>query len=352
MISEKAVRIRESVRVLVAEDYEPWRHFVRLTLERRPEYHLIGEVSDGLEAVQKAQELQPDLIVLDIGLPTLNGIEAGRRIRHYAPHSKILFLSENHSLDVAEEALRSGGSGFVLKSDAAGELALAVKAVLQGKRFISSSLGMISGARPDPGTGYQPFADDLRASIPREVEPPSRHEVTFYSDDRRFLDDVTLFVGTALRAGNAAIVAATESHRINLIPRLQAYGVHIAGAIEENRYLAFDASDTLSTFVVDGMPDPTLFMKSFANLILIAASAAHAEHPRVAIFGEGVHVLCAQGNPEAAIQIEKLANQLGRTHHVDILCAYCLSTLGGLDERIFQQVCEEHSAVHSDELCF
>lgn len=353
-MSEKAARIREAVRVLVAEDYEPWRRFVRLTLQRRPEYQIIGEVSDGLEAVQKAQELQPDLIVIDIGLPTLHGIEAGRRIRTCAPRSIILFLSENHSSDVAEEALRSGGSGFVLKSDAGGELALAVKAVLQGKRFVSSSLArIIGGERLDPSTSYQPLANDVEAFIPKDVEPPTRHEVTFYSDDRRFLDDLTLFVGTALNYGNAAIVAATESHRINLIPRLQAYGVPIAGAIEQGRYFAFDASDALSTILVNGMPDPTLFMKTFANLTLIAARAAYARRPRVAIFGECVHVLCAQGNPEAAIQMEKLGNQLTRTHDVDILCGYCLGTLqSGMDEPIFQQLCAEHSAVHGHESRF
>ena len=93
------------IRVLVVDDYQPWRRFVCLTLQIRPELQVIGEVSDGLEAVKKAQELQPDLIVLDIGLPTLNGIEAARRIREVSPEAKILFVSENRSWDITEEAL-------------------------------------------------------------------------------------------------------------------------------------------------------------------------------------------------------------------------------------------------------
>jgi DNA-binding NarL/FixJ family response regulator len=124
----------------VVEDHERWRHFFSTALQKDPELQVIGEVSDGLEAVQKAQELQPDLILLDIGLPTLNGIEAARRIREVSPMSKILFVSENRSPDIAEEALGTGAGGYVVKSDARSELLPAVKAVLEGKRFISASL--------------------------------------------------------------------------------------------------------------------------------------------------------------------------------------------------------------------
>lgn len=129
-----------SVRILVVDDYKPWHDFVSTMLWCQPELQIIGRVSDGLEAVQQAQQLQPDLILLDIGLPTLNGIEAARRIQKLSPTSKILFVSENRSADIAEEALRTGAGGYVVKSDAAGELLPAIKVVLAGKRFISASL--------------------------------------------------------------------------------------------------------------------------------------------------------------------------------------------------------------------
>jgi DNA-binding NarL/FixJ family response regulator len=96
---------RSSVRVLVVDDYEPFRRFVCWTLETKPDLQIVGRASDGLEAVQKAEELQPDLIVLDIGLPILNGIEAARRIRKTSPECKILFLSQQSSGDVVQEAL-------------------------------------------------------------------------------------------------------------------------------------------------------------------------------------------------------------------------------------------------------
>jgi len=127
---------KSTFRVLVVDDYEPWRRYACSMLKSQPELQVIGEVSDGLVAVQKAQELQPDLILLDLGLPSLNGIEAARRICKCAPHAKVLFTTENSSWDIAEEALCTGAQGYVVKSDASSELLIAVNTVLRGERFI------------------------------------------------------------------------------------------------------------------------------------------------------------------------------------------------------------------------
>ncbi len=124
----------------MVDDYEPFRRVVCSLLADRPELQIGGEVSDGLEAVQKAEELRPDLILLDIGMPTLNGIEGARRIRKLSPESKILFLSQESSADVVQEAFRLGALGFVAKTDAGSELLTAVNAVLRGETFASSSL--------------------------------------------------------------------------------------------------------------------------------------------------------------------------------------------------------------------
>ena len=129
-----------SVRVLVVDDYEPWHGFVANVLKKQPELEIVGCVSDGLVAVEQADQLQPDLILLDIGLPTLNGIEAATRIRQLSPSSKILFVSENHSADIAEKALSTGAGGYVVKSDGVSELLAGIQAVLNGKRFVSASM--------------------------------------------------------------------------------------------------------------------------------------------------------------------------------------------------------------------
>jgi len=126
--------------VLLVDDYEPFRRFVVTKLHAQPQLRIMGEVCDGAEAVQKIEELQPDLILLDVGLPNLNGIEAARRIREVSPNTRILFVSENRSTDIAEEALRAGGLGYVVKSDAEKDLLPGIDAALHGKRFISASL--------------------------------------------------------------------------------------------------------------------------------------------------------------------------------------------------------------------
>lgn len=127
-----------TVKIVVIDDYEVWRRFVASALEERPEFRIVGEAADGLEGVERVQELQPDLILLDIGLPKLNGLETARRIRNCVPNTRIVFFSQNHSRDIAEEAMRIG-DGYVVKSSAARELLSAVEAVLQGKQFLSPS---------------------------------------------------------------------------------------------------------------------------------------------------------------------------------------------------------------------
>ena len=133
------------VKVLVVDDFEPWCRVICSMLQKQPGLQLVGEASDGLEAVQRARELQPDLILLDVGLPSINGIEAARRIRELSPRTKILFVSEGSSPDVAEAALATGARGYVIKSDAGTELLPAVEAVLRGESFMSTSLNESGG---------------------------------------------------------------------------------------------------------------------------------------------------------------------------------------------------------------
>ena len=146
-------RPASSFRVLVVEDYEPFRRLVCSTLSKRPELQVVCEVSNGVEAVRKAEELRPDLILLDVGLPTLNGIEAARLIRKLSPESKILFVSQESSADVVQEALRLGALGYVAKTHVGVELLAAVEAVCHSRQFVSTGLaGHVSAGRADPQT--------------------------------------------------------------------------------------------------------------------------------------------------------------------------------------------------------
>ncbi len=130
------------VRILIADDFAAWRDCVLTLLVPIPEFQIVGEAADGLEAVRKSQELQPDLILLDITLPKLNGIEAARQICLATPGATILFVSENRCRAVIQEALRTGACarGYVLKSAACTDLLPAMQAVMQRRRFVSGDL--------------------------------------------------------------------------------------------------------------------------------------------------------------------------------------------------------------------
>jgi DNA-binding NarL/FixJ family response regulator len=339
-----------TVRVLVVDDYEPIRRFVCRTLGEMRDIQVIGEASDGLNAIRKAEELQPDLIVLDIGLPALNGIEAGRRIRKLCPECRILFLSQESSVELAQEAFKLGASAYIVKADAGSELSAAVEAVCQGRRFVSK--GLLSHNRAD--------ATDTQALghfFPQEVFPPllpgtpkvtHSHGVHFYSDDAAFLLGFACFVEAALHAGNPVIVVATESHRNGLFQTLLALGIDGAAAMQQGLYTSLDVYEVLSTFMVNDLPDSAQFLKVFSDLLSSTLKAAKARHPRVAACGEFAPTLLAQGKVAAAIQVEHLTDEVARAREVDILCGYVLTRFQREQEsHIYERICAEHSAVLS-----
>jgi len=120
-------------RILIVEDYTPFRHYLCSVLRKRDDLLVIGEARDGLEGVQQAVDLRPDVILLDVGLPTINGIEVARLVRKLVPDSKIVFVSQESSFDVIQEAFRAGASGYVLKAEAASQLLAVVGTAISGR---------------------------------------------------------------------------------------------------------------------------------------------------------------------------------------------------------------------------
>jgi DNA-binding NarL/FixJ family response regulator len=302
-----------SVRILVVEDFAPFRRFICLELQQRIEFQVIGEVSDGRKAVQLAHELKPDLILFDIGLPSLNGLEAARQVRRLAPEVKLLFVSQESSSDVVGESFRLGAQGYVHKPSAKSDLLPAIDAVLRGKRFVSNGLEIIT---------------DSQAHY--------RHEVLFCSDDSVLLEGLTGFIAAALNIGNAAIVWTTAPHRESLLQRLLARRVDVHAAIQRGTYVSSDAAEVL---------DPGRILEVI-HALSEAASKAGKKHPRVAVCGERAGRLWAEGETDKAIQIEQFFDGLANSHDIDILCPYPFP-LGQEDHQAIKTICAEHNVVNS-----
>jgi len=278
-----AGRMDNPVRILIVDDYERWQDFAASTLRKHPELEVIGKVMDGVEAVLQAQKLQPDLILLDIGLPTLNGIEVARRIREVSPTSKIVFVSENRSAEIVEEALSTGAGGYIVKSDAGRDLLRAIKVVLADKRFVSASLtGRDLINLEDEHTAQQAWRERVGASSrPQSVES-NRHELRLYPEDAAFVSDFAHSIEAALENGNVVVVVATKSHRTKILQQLRADGVDIEAAFERKFYIPLNVPDSLPT-VLDTSTEGDGFAQGMPHAIVEALRTAKERHLHLAV---------------------------------------------------------------------
>jgi CheY-like chemotaxis protein len=213
--------------------------------------------------------------LLDIGLPTLNGIEAARQIQQLSPNSKILFLSENHSSDVVEEAMSTGACGYVLKSDAASSLSPGVEAVLQGQKFLSTSLADQDRVAKDK------TLSKVVALHPASGDAVSSHPVDFYLEDSAFVVSFSNYIETAIANGKVAVVIASESHHASIRQRLRSSGVDVDAAIEQKYYISLDISDSLSS--VRGAFDEDRLATGASFRTVEAVCAAEERHLHVAV---------------------------------------------------------------------
>jgi hypothetical protein len=253
-----------------------------------------------------------------------------------------LFVSQTSDPDVVQEALSLGAQGYVLKAHVGSELRAAVEAVLRDERFGSEGLKHNSVSSPEEKSseGTSPFPE--KGAVTRW------HEAHFYSDDESLLTGFTRFIETALTAGKVSIVIASESHREALLRRLRLSGMDVSAAIEQGRCLPLDVDEIFSKFMVNDLPDPVRFFKAVHECITGAAHTGSGEQLRVAACGEGTSILWAQGKVDAAVQLERLWDDIAKTYELDILCGYRLGPSQSKQENdAYQKICAAHSAVCS-----
>jgi DNA-binding NarL/FixJ family response regulator len=326
-----------ATRVLLVEDHEPFRRFVRAALAEHADFCLVDEACDGLQAVHKFQELEPDLVLMDIGLPGQNGLLAARKMLALAPACRIVFLTQEGSPEIVEEALKLGAAGYVLKAHAAGELLPAVLAARDGRLFMSTVMARCN--QPDAVRGR---ATGSRPS--REARRDDDHPAHFHRDDSSLFADFTGFTEGALKSGYAVLMLLVEAHRHEVLHSLRGRGVDIEQALNSERLVIVDVDQTLASFMVNGMPDPDLFFQTAGGVV----NAIKAANPgtRVVACGEIAPTLWARGNGKAAVEVERLWDQLVRTADLTTLCGYVLrDSQRERETDIYQSICGFHSAV-------
>lgn len=191
--------------------------------------------------------------------------------------------------------------------------------------------------------------DHLAEGFPALIKP-CLHSVQFYSEDSFLLDSMAQFIGTALLAGGAGVVIATAVHREGLEQRLRERGIDLAQELHRGRYLPLAPEETLSRFMVDDWPDEVRFAELMGGVIERSKASSQEDCKDVAIFGEMVSLLWADGKSDAAIRLEQLWNILARTHTFSLRCAYPIGGFGHRDHREpFVRICEEHSDVIPEE---
>lgn len=331
------------VRVLIADDFEAWRIKLRAILEENPALRVVGEARTGLELLQQAQILKPDLLVLDIGLPIISGLEAARILRETGLKAKILFVSENRHWEIAEEALQAGALGYVVKSDAGSDLLPAIDAVHNGKQFISALLKpyVVLSDRDESGKGKKP-----RSPLPlRKVA--IRHQVAFYADDEALETGFARAANAALNAGNTVAVIATGVHQRRIHATLQELGVNLDYKIKHERFIQIDAGEMLQQIITNGIPDLQECKKKLEDILSQTTGRSDGDPERITIFGECAPTLLRQRNVFGAIQLEHIWDEITQARPVDTLCGYIWSAFQETEVfSAFRRLCAEHSAVH------
>ena len=314
--------------ILVVDDYEPWRRHLASTLANHPRWRIVDEASDGPEAVAKAIDLRPDLILLDVGLPTINGIEAARQILGRDPGLDILFLSEHQSWEVAEAALHTGARGYLCKSDSGRELSPALDAVAAGGRFVAARFG----GRVVHNASHQRSAD------------VRRHEALYYSTEALLIDRWASAAEAALDEQATFLLVTTPLRQQRIRTVLEKRGANLAVPISEGRYVSLGVDETLAKFMIGDQVDEARFWTSATSLMLSLAKASTAEQPHVVACGECAPTLCVRGNAEAAVRLEQLWDELTRTYNLDTICGFALE---GCQCEHPEAVLQDMRAVHT-----
>src|ERR1051326_2118602 len=311
-----------SLSVVVVDDFEPFRRYVCSALEDRDEIQVVGQAWNGVSALEVAERLRPDLVLLDIALPKMNGLEVAKHLRQLVPASKVLIVSQQFSFDMVEAALRAGALGYIHKLRVGIELLPGINAVRLGRYYVG---GVFSE---------------------RAHGPMARHEVQFVSNDLALQQSFADYITANLKKGTPVIVKTSEKQRSAIWNRLAGAGLDVDRALQTGMLVPIDAAEIISRLFCDGVPEATRFFDIASPLIETAARKGNpGRPPQIALCRHALPTLLDNGGAKA-FRLEGLWNLMARRFGLDILCAY---DVDGTERQagILESLRAEHSAIHS-----
>jgi CheY-like chemotaxis protein len=318
-----------SVEVLIVDDQPRFRRMVRSLIESQPEYRVCGEAGDGIDAVEKVRQLHPDLVLMDINMPRMDGLEATRIIRRESPDCNVVIVTQNDASVAREQARIVDANGFVTKSDLIRDLLSEIGRVVMEN---NSSLDETKNA----AANGEPWCGLLTGAAPRD------HIVQLYQDQQFLNRAVCRFAAAAIANGEGVILVPTIAHWDAFRPRLESEGVDVKAAEKRGQLTIVDADNLLPTFMVDGMPDSPVFLGLAANVV--SQARGDGRYPKVRWWGEMVNILWERGDVAASMNLEDLFDQLAHAQDISIFCSFSMDNFNGdVHARMLPRLSENHS---------
>src|SRR5882757_7353878 len=344
------------VRILIVDDHEAVRRSIRSHLSGRVEWSVCGEAADGLEAVEKATKLRPDLVLMDVAMPRMDGVQATKIIRREVPEAEVVLISQNDPTAGRIQAIEIGACDFISKGDLSRDL-LSIIDKIVGHRDLKTASdrnGRVPGAPESVSTVQDPDlkrqnGGGMNGHIHNEPwcglldhAAPRDHIVQLYQDEQFLSRAVCRFAVSAINHGEGVILVPTAAHWNALRPRLEAEGVDVKAAQACGQLTVVDADQLLPNFMRNAMPDSPLFLGLAGETI--AKARGGDRFTKVRWWGEMVNVLWERGDVAASMGLEDLFHKLAHDHEIAIFCSFLMDNFDGdVHARMLPRLGQNHS---------
>ena len=341
------------MRILIVDDSELMRRGIRSLLGKRTDWLVCGEAKDGLEATEKARELRPDVVLMDLSMPRMGGAEAIRILRAEFPDTAVIIVSQNDPDVLRRHAAELGAYGYIAKGDLTRDLVDMVERVggndrsLPDSFYLSRSVRAVEdgrGASADRkvagGERVQKGLAEAWSSVLTGAGPRD-HIVQLYQDQQFLNRAVCRFAAAAIANGEGVILIPTIAHWDAFKSRLKDE-VDVKAAEDRGQLTIVNADEFLPAFLRDGMPDSPVFLALAANVV--SRARGEGRYPKVRCWGEMVSLLWERGDIAASMNLEDLFDQLAQQQNMAVFCSFLMDNFNGeVHARILPRLGENHS---------